>query len=90
MGDVSPRRAKEALGGRVTFEGNLQISDMYGAGPEDIRAQVRALVRDVFHDREGLILCPTASPYRVGDGELCRRNYEAMIQEVLSMGGRDG
>jgi hypothetical protein len=40
-------------------------------------------------DREGLIVCPTASPYRVGDGLLCRPNYEAMIREVLSVGGHD-
>ena len=86
MGDVSPRGAKEALAGRVTFEGNIQIADMYGAQPQDIRAQVHTLVREVFFDREGLIICPTASPYRVGEGELCRRNYEAMIEEVLSPG----
>jgi hypothetical protein len=85
MGDVSPRSAKEALGGRITFEGNIQIGDMYGAHPADIRDQVRALVRDVFHDREGLIVCPTASPWQFGAGDLCRSNYEAMIEEVLSV-----
>jgi hypothetical protein len=82
MGDVAPGEAKRALRGRVTLEGNIQIADMYGASSDDIQRQVRALVRDVFDDREGLIVCPTASPYRAGEGALCTRNYRAMIEAV--------
>jgi len=90
MGDVAPGEAKRALRGRVTLEGNIQIADMYGASSDDIRRQVRALVRDVFDDREGLIVCPTASPYRAGEGALCTRNYRAMIDAVAVPGKLTG
>ncbi len=86
MGDVTPREAKEALRGRITLEGNIQIADMYEADPDNIRAQVRGLARDVFDDRRGLIVCATASPYREGEGALCTPRYRAMIEEVLAMG----
>ncbi len=83
MGDVTPRQAKDALRGKVALEGNIQISDMYTESPSRIRAQVRELVRDAFDDRTGLIVCATASPYRPGDGALCRENYRAMVDEVI-------
>lgn len=88
MGDVTPARAKQVLGASVTLEGNLQIADMYGGvTPEGIRAQVRELIRQAFGDRQGLIVCPTASPYRTGDGALCLENYRAMVEEVLAWRG---
>ncbi len=88
MGDVTPAHAKEVLGSAVTLEGNIQIADMYGGvSPEDIRAQVRELIRQAFGDRQGLIICATASPYRTGDGRLCLENYRAMVEEVLAWHG---
>jgi hypothetical protein len=88
MGDVTPARAKEALGASVTLEGNIQIADMYGgATPDGIRSQVRELIRQAFGDRQGLIVCPTASPYRTGDGALCLENYRVMVAEVLAWRG---
>jgi uroporphyrinogen-III decarboxylase len=86
-GDVTPRQAKEALRGKVALEGNIQISDMYTKSAPEIRSQVQGLIRDVFDDHTGLILCASASPYRVRDGDLCRENYRAMVEEVLAYAG---
>jgi hypothetical protein len=84
MGDVTARQAKDVLRGKVALEGNIQIADMYQLSPRQIREQVRGLVRDVFDDRTGLIVCATASPWRAGEGALCTENYRAMIEEVVA------
>ncbi|HUV06609.1 MAG TPA: uroporphyrinogen decarboxylase family protein [Spirochaetia bacterium] len=84
LGDITPKKAKEALRGKVTLEGNIQIGDMYGKHPGEIRDQVRDLIADGFEDHRGLIVCPTASPYIPGAGERCTPNYRAMVEAVLS------
>jgi len=83
MGDITPREAKDVVRGKVTIEGNLQIADMYESSPENIREQTEALLKDAFDDHKGLIICPTASPYLVGEGKRCTANYLAMIDTVL-------
>ncbi|NPV09359.1 MAG: hypothetical protein HPY83_15545 [Anaerolineae bacterium] len=87
MGDITPREAKEAARGRMTLEGNIQIARMYEATPEEIAEEVRALIRDTFDDRRGLIVSPTASPYIRGQGERCYPQYKAMVETVLSWNG---
>jgi uroporphyrinogen-III decarboxylase len=82
LGDVTPAMAKEAFRGKACIEGNLQIGDMYDATPDEIREQVRVLVRDAFDDGTGLIICPTASPFIPQAGK-CVENYIAMMDEVL-------
>jgi hypothetical protein len=60
---------------------------MYEASPDEIRAEVEALIRDTFDDHRGLIVSPTASPYIPGEGEKCYPQYKAMVDTVLSWKG---
>lgn len=83
MGDITAAEAKAMAGQKMTLEGNLQIAHMYESTLADIREQTRALIRDCFADRQGLIVCPTASPYQRGKGEECYENFKAMIDAVL-------
>lgn len=83
MGDVSPAEAKKMIRGRVCFEGNIQIASMYKETPEAIRGYVNALIRDVFDDGKGLIVCPTASPFLRERGLDCIEQYRAMIETVV-------
>ncbi len=83
MGDITPAEAKAMARDRICLEGNIQIGDMYEKTPEEIRQQTEALIQDVFDDRKGLIVCPTASLYQVGKGRQCLEQCKAMIQTVL-------
>jgi len=83
MGDLTAAEAKRRARGRITLEGNIQIADMYEKSPESIREQVRALKRDVFYDSEGLIVCPTASPYMYNRGNASLAQFEAMVDETI-------
>jgi len=82
--DCPAAEAKKVFEGKVTIEGNIQISDMYEAPVEEIERQTRALIEDVFYDRRGLIVCPTASPYIRGGGERSYANFECMIETALA------
>lgn len=82
LGDITARQAKAACRGRCCLEGNIQIADMYENTPEDIRRQVADLVRDVFDDRRGLIVSPTASAYQHGKGRQCLPQFQAMVEAV--------
>ncbi len=82
--DCPAADAKKVFAGKVTIEGNIQIADIYEAPVEEIERQTRALIKDVFYDRRGLIVCPTASPYIRGAGEQCYANFECMIETVLA------
>jgi len=84
MGDITPKEAKEKIRGRICFEGNIQIADMYEQTPEEIREQTLALIHDVFDDSRGLIVCPSASPYLRGEGQTCFPQYKAMIDTVVN------
>lgn len=84
MGDITPREAKDAARGKICLEGNIQIAHMYESTPDDIRRQTEALIREVFDDRTGLIVSPTASPYIRGAGEACFENYKTMIDTVTN------
>lgn len=83
MGDITAAQAKQVAGRRMCLEGNIQIADMYEKPPENIRQQVRDLIRDAFADRQGLIVCPTASPYLFGMGEQAFPQFKAMVETVL-------
>ena len=83
MGDITAADAKKRAKGRITLEGNIQIADMYEKTTEEIREQVRGLKRDVFYDNEGLIICPTASPYMYNRGGDSYANFEAMVDETI-------
>ena len=85
MGDITAREAKALIRGQMCFEGNIQISRMYEAGPEDIRLETEHLLADVFDDSKGLIVSPTASPYIRGKGLECFPQYKAMIDAVLGV-----
>jgi len=84
MGDITAAEAKRLSRGKVCIEGNIQISALYEHTPEQIRAETEALLRDTFHDRKGIIVSPTASPYIRGGGEACFPQYKAMIDTVLA------
>ena len=86
MGDITPAEAKAMARDKMCFEGNIQIHRMYEATPDEIREETAQLIADVFDDRKGLIVCPSASPYIRGKGELCLPRYEAMVETVLAAG----
>jgi hypothetical protein len=83
MGDITPVEAQRAIGARMTMEGNIQIDRLYEATPEEIREETEALIREVFEQGTGLIVCPTASPYIRGRGHECFPQYKAMIDTVI-------
>lgn len=86
MGNITAAEAKNILRGKVCIEGNIQISNMYEATPEQIASETRALIQDAFDDRKGLIVCPTASPYIPHAGLVCFDQYKAMVDTVLDFG----
>jgi hypothetical protein len=88
MGDITPSEAKETIRGRMCYEGNIQIHHMYEHTPEAVREETIALIEDVFDDGLGLIVCPTASPYIPGAGEVCLGRFRAMVEAVHDWAGR--
>jgi hypothetical protein len=88
MGDITPAEAKQAWRGRIALEGNIQIADMYEKSPDDIRAQVEALIRACFDDHRGLAVSPTASPFMRGCGADCYPQYLAMVDAVTEYAKR--
>ena len=82
MGDITPAEAQRAAGRRMTLEGNIQIDRMYTATPEEIRAETGELIRAVFAQGTGLVVCPTASAYIRGRGDECFPQYKTMIDTV--------
>jgi len=57
---------------------------MYEMSPEAIHEETQRLIADSFGDKRGLIVCPSASPYIRGLGEICFSQYQAMIDAVCS------
>ena len=82
MGDITPAEAKALAQDRLTLEGNIQIADFYHQTADEVRAQTAALIRDTFGDGQGLIVCPSASPYIRGAGETSFDKFKAMIDTV--------
>ena len=82
MGDITAAEARTRAGNRLCLEGNLQIHRLYEATPEEIEAEVEALIEDAFDDG-GLIVSASASPYIRGEGETCYPQYKAMVEAVL-------
>jgi hypothetical protein len=83
MGDIEASEAKKLARGKMCLEGNIQINRMYEATPEEIIEETEQLIKTVFDDNKGLIVCPSASPYIRGEGETCFPQYKAMIDTVL-------
>lgn len=75
MGDLTAREAKAMARGRMTLDGNIQIHRLYEADPEAIREETARLIEEAFDDQQGLIVCPTASPYTRGAWEWCFPQY---------------
>ena len=87
MGNITPRQAKELACGKLCLEGNIQIADIYEKSPDEIRRQTQTLIREIFDEQQGLIVCPTASLYIRGRGPDCFEQVKAMVQTVLKSGG---
>ena len=45
---------------------------------------VVVFIEDAFDDGQGLIVCPTASPYLFSKGNDCLEQFTAMIETVLA------
>ena len=84
MGDITAVEAKQLARGKICLEGNIQIAALYEATPDQVRQETRALIKDAFDDNQGLIICPTASPYLYGQGNVCFEQFRAMIETVLA------
>jgi hypothetical protein len=87
LGDITAAEAKAVARGCMCLEGNIQINRMYERRPDEIREEARALIRDAFDDRRGLIVCPTASPYIRDRGEDYFARFRAMMDAVLEAAG---
>lgn len=87
QGNILAAEAKAISRGKMCLEGNIQINRMYEATPDEMRAETEQLIRDVFDDRKGLIVSPTASPYIRGAGERCFPAFKAMIDTALDWKG---
>ncbi len=87
MGDIKPGEAKDLIRGKMCYEGNIQIDAMYNHTPEQIREDTEILIKEVFDDHKGLIVCPTASPYIFGKGDICFNQYKSMIDTVINWKG---
>ena len=83
QGDIHASEAKTFARDKMCLEGNIQIHRMYETTAEKIREETEQLIKDVFDDGKGLIVCPTASPYIRGKGNVCFPQYKAMIDTVL-------
>lgn len=88
-GDITAREVKALARGRITLEGNINISHMYDHTPEQVRQETQALIHDAFGDHAGVIVSPSASPYIRGAGELCFEQYKAMIDAVVGHKNRE-
>jgi len=84
QGNITAAEAKALAGGRMCLEGNIQINRLYEETPDVIRQETEQLIADAFGDSKGLIVCPTASPYIRGQGEICFPQYKAMIDTVIN------
>ncbi|MDD5676453.1 MAG: uroporphyrinogen decarboxylase family protein [Kiritimatiellae bacterium] len=84
MGNITAAEAKAQARGKLCLEGNIQIAAMYEHTPEAIRSETETLIRDAFDDHNGLIVCPTASPYIRGAGAQCLEPFKAMIDAVVN------
>jgi hypothetical protein len=87
QGNILAREAKAFARDKMCLEGNIQIHRMYEDTPQEIREETEQLISDAFDDGKGLIVCPTASPYIRGAGEVCFPQYKAMIDTVLAFNG---
>lgn len=87
MGDIKPSEAKNMIRGKICYEGNIQIDAMYDHTPEQIREETEILIKEVFDDHKGLIVCPTASPYIIGKGDVCFNQYKSMVDAVINWKG---
>ena len=84
QGDITASEAKALAGGKLCLEGNIQIHRMYEESADVIKLETEQLIADAFGDHKGLIVCPTASPYIRGKGEICFPQYKAMIDTVIN------
>jgi len=85
MGDTPLVDAKRRVGGHLTIEGNLQISDVMEEEPRAFRRRVEQVVAE---GKPGgrFCLCPTASPYAVELNATALTNYLTIIEVALTQG----
>ncbi|NLO08164.1 MAG: hypothetical protein GX131_20255 [candidate division WS1 bacterium] len=86
LGDVPFEDAKRRIGDRVCLEGNIQIGDLYHDPTDVVIEKVKRTI-EVGVPGGGFILCPTASPHTAELTPLTVRNYLAMIETAVEMGG---
>ncbi len=85
MGDLTLAGARARVRGRMCFEGNIQVGDLYAAPEAHVRAAVRTAVDQAGRDG-AFILCPTASPHTQQLSCQTVTNYLAYVDEGLSYG----
>ena len=77
---VDIRKARDFLGGKVCFRGNVPVSLLHTGTPDDVAAYVRQLI-DIFGKEGGLIVDSGA----IFD-EVKFENIRAMVEAVKSYG----
>lgn len=84
-GDITLEEFRQRVDNRITIKGNLQIADLIGSTPGDIRTKVKHLI-EVAGKEGALILAPSASPYLKPLPQRSLLNYKAMIDAGLQYG----
>ena len=85
-GNCTLSQAWEAIGDRFALIGNVQYDRFRAATPDEMRAEVRAVLAEAAGRR--LILSPSAGPYEAPLSERMRDNYLAFIDEGWKWPGR--
>lgn len=78
-GNCTLSQAWDVVGDRFALIGNVQYDRFRAATPEEMRAEVRAVLAEAAGRR--LILSPSAGPYEAPLSERMRDNYLAFIDE---------
>lgn len=78
-GNCTLSQAWEVVGDRFALIGNVQYDRFRAASPEEMRAEVRAVLAEAAGRR--LILSPSAGPYEAPLSAHMRDNYLAFIDE---------
>ena len=85
MGDITLEEAKQKIGDRICLVGNIQISDMYEANPDQIKQKCRRIIQAAA-EGGGLIISPTATPYQLPLTDKTYRNYIQLIKTGKEIG----
>jgi len=81
QGDTDLKEAVREFGSRLTFFGNIEITDLENLPREEFRTRVRQTLEDAA-GAPGFVLMPSASPYGRDVPDRTIENYEVLLEEA--------